>query len=74
MDWLQICKEFGPYLGLIFFFIWRDSKREENLNAQLQEAHKFIVTELIKLVKETSEALNHERKSDTESNDPPNNL
>ena len=73
MDWLAICKEFGPYLGLIFFFIWRDSRREEILQNQLQEAHKFIVTELIKLVKETSEAL-HERKSDAESNDPPNHL
>ena len=73
MDWLALFKEFGPYLGIIFFFIWRDSKREENLQAQLQEAHKFIVKELIALVKLTSEAL-HERKSDSESNDPPNDL
>ena len=74
MDWLQICKEFGPYLGLIFFFIWRDSKREENLQAQLQEAHKFIVKELITLVKSTSEALSNERKPDSEPTDTPNDL
>ena len=74
MDWIQICKEFGPYLGLIFFFIWRDSKREEQLNAQLHEAHQFIVTQLITLVKETTEALNNERKSHSEPTDPPNSL
>jgi len=73
MDWLQICKEFGPYLGLIFFFIWRDSKREESLQAQLHEAHQFIVKELIKLIKATTEAL-HERKSCPKSDDPSNNL
>lgn len=73
MDWLALFKEFGPYMGIIFFFIWRDTRREENLQAQLQEAHNFIVKELITLVKTTSEAL-HERQSDTESTDPPNNL
>ncbi len=74
MDWLQICKEFGPYLGLIFFFIWRDSKREEQLNAQLHEAHQFIVTQLITLVKETTEALHEQRKSDAEPPDTSNNI
>lgn len=73
MDWLAIFEKFGPYLGIIFFFIWRDSKREEQLNAQLHEAHQFIVTKLIDLVKESTEAL-HERKSSIESDDPADHL
>lgn len=72
MDWLAICKEFGPYMGLIFFFIWRDSKREEQLNAQLHEAHQFIVTKLLDVITK-SEATN-ERKSEPKQDDPPNNL
>ena len=30
-DLLAVLKDFGPAMGVILFFIWRDWKREENL-------------------------------------------
>lgn len=57
MDWIALIKEVGPYLGLMFFFIWRDYRREEQLVKQINELQKFIREELVDLIEKTTEAL-----------------
>lgn len=57
MDWIALIKEVGPYLGLMFFFIWRDYRREEQLVKQINQLNKFIQDELMQLIEQTNEAL-----------------
>lgn len=57
--WITLIKEVGPYLGLMFFFIWRDFRREEQLVTQINELNSFIRNELMELIEKTNEAINH---------------
>lgn len=57
MNWVELIKEVGPYLGLMFFFIWRDYRREEMLVKQNQTLDAFIRNELMDCVNKTTEAL-----------------
>lgn len=61
MNWIQLIKEVGPFLGIMFFFIWRDYRREESLVKQLNSLNEFIRKELVDLVERTIKALNNER-------------
>ncbi len=58
MDLITLVKELGPYVGLMFFFIWRDYRREEQLVKQITELQKFIRDELMELIDRTNNALN----------------
>lgn len=57
MNWVGLIKEVGPYLGIMFFFIWRDYRREEQLVGQVRDLQKFIRKELMELIDKTNEAL-----------------
>ena len=57
MNWVSLIKEVGPYLGLMFFFIWRDYRREEQLVKQNQSLNDFIRTELMDLIEKTHEVI-----------------
>lgn len=61
MNWLGLIKEIGPFLGIMFFFIWRDYRREEALVKQINSLNEFIRRELVDLVEKTTRALNNER-------------
>ena len=61
MNWIQLIKEVGPFLGIMFFFIWRDYRREEALVKEISGLNEFIRKELVGLVERTVKALNHER-------------
>jgi hypothetical protein len=61
MNWVELIKDVGPYLGIMFFFIWRDYRREEQLSKQLNSLNEFIRKELVDLVERTIKALNNER-------------
>lgn len=69
MDWLEIAKEFGPYMGLIFFFIWRDFCREERAHKLIENQNEFIQNELIKLIKESKDAGKPNTQPDRETDD-----
>ncbi len=58
MNLMELAKEFGPYIGLIFFFIWRGTAREDRQDAELKAKNEFIQGELIRLVEKVTEALN----------------
>jgi len=55
--WIDLIKEVGPYLGILFFFIYRDYRREEHLIKQIDDLQKFIQGELINLIQKTNEIL-----------------
>lgn len=57
MNWVELIKEVGPYLGLMFFFIWRDYRREEQLVKQIDQLQSFIQNTLVGLIEKTNEAL-----------------
>lgn len=61
MNWVELIKDVGPYLGIMFFFIWRDYRREEYLVKQNNSLNEFVRKELVDLVERTIKALNNER-------------
>ena len=62
MNWIELIKQVGPYIGLMFFFIWRDYRREEKLVKQIDDLNSFIKKELMDLIEQTNEALRHVAK------------
>ena len=62
MNWIELIKQVGPYIGLMFFFIWRDYRREEKLVKQIDDLNSFIKKELMDLIEKTNEALRHVAK------------
>jgi len=54
MDLVVLLKEFGPLVGIIIFFIWRDWKREDNLIERVQKLEDFNTEVLMTMVKETT--------------------
>jgi len=59
MRWLDLIQEVGPYFGIMFFFVWRDYRREERLEKQVAELNDFIQVQLVKLLERTNEVLGH---------------
>ena len=56
-DYLTVLKDFGPNIGVILFFIWRDWKREEGLVDRVKTLENFNTEILVGLVKETTAAI-----------------
>ena len=57
MDFARLLHDFGPLLGVILFFIWRDWKREDKLQERVTRLESYQQETLVKLVKDTSTAL-----------------
>jgi hypothetical protein len=53
-DLLAVLKDFGPLIGVILFFIWRDWKREEDLVERVKQLEDAYTAVLAGLVKETT--------------------
>lgn len=53
-EYITILKEFGPVLGIILFFIWRDWKREDRLVTHIASLEKFQREKLITLIQDTT--------------------
>ena len=52
MEYVGLLKDFGPLVGVVIFFIWRDWKREENLVERVQKLEDFNTEVLANIVKE----------------------
>ena len=57
MDFIDILKDFGPLVGIVLFFIWRDWKREENLVERVTKLEDFNTEVLTNIVKETTSVI-----------------
>jgi len=54
MDFMVLLQEFGPLVGIILFFIWRDWRREEGLIERVATLEKFSQDVLTKMIKEST--------------------
>jgi hypothetical protein len=52
MDYIDLFKEFGPLIGIVLFFIWRDWKREDKLVERVEKLEEYQQETLAALVKE----------------------
>lgn len=54
MDYIDALQNFGPAVGTILFFIWRDWKREEGLVERVKQLEDFNTNTLTQMVKDNS--------------------
>lgn len=54
MEYAEMLKDFGPILGVVLFFIWRDWKREDRLADRVEQLETYQQETLVELVKETT--------------------
>lgn len=52
MELMDLAKDFGPLVGIVLFFIWRDWRREQNLIDRVQKLEDFNTEVLTSIVKE----------------------
>jgi len=57
MELMNLLRDFGPIIGVILFFIWRDWKREDVLQGRVTRLETYQQETLVQLVKDTTEAL-----------------
>ena len=51
MELIDLAKDFGPLVGIVLFFIWRDWRREEGLVERVKHLEEFnteVLTEMVK--------------------------
>lgn len=53
----SILRDFGPIIGVILFFIWRDWKREDKLQDRVTRLETYQQDTLLTLVRDTTQAL-----------------
>ena len=53
----DLLRDFGPIIGVILFFIWRDWKREDKLQERVTRLETYQQDTLVQLVQDTSAAL-----------------
>ena len=54
MDFMALVQDFGPLVGIILFFIWRDWRREEGLIERVATLEKFNQTTMTAMIKESA--------------------
>lgn len=54
---VTMLKEYGPFVALVAFFVWRDSEREKSLNKTIANLDGYIRTTLSALLEKTTDAL-----------------
>ena len=57
MDMAMILRDFGPIVGIILFFIWRDWKREDKLLERVTRLEDYQQETLVKMITDTTTAL-----------------
>lgn len=55
--WFEILKTVGPFVGVILFFIYRDYRREEKFNKQVENLETYQKEILESLVEKSTVAL-----------------
>ena len=57
MEFINLLRDFGPIIGIILFFIWRDWKREDKLQERVTRLENYQQGTLVQMVSETSTAI-----------------
>jgi hypothetical protein len=58
VDLLSLLKQFGPFVGLLGFFVWRDKAREERLGMRLDAMQDRYATTMEGIAKDSILAMN----------------
>ena len=54
---MEVLKQFGPFVALLVFFIWRDKQREERLGARLDAMQDRYAVTMETIVKDNTGAM-----------------
>ena len=57
--WSNLLSQYGPLVGVVLFFIWRDWKREDRLNIRIHSLEDYQKETLGELVSQSTVALTH---------------
>lgn len=60
-QYLELLKQYGPYLGILVFFLWRDHAREVRLEKRVDHLQVFVQKELLKALQRNNEILSQWR-------------
>jgi len=55
--WTGLISNFGPLVGIVLFFIWRDWKREDALSVRVEKLEDYQRETLVNLVERSTTAL-----------------
>ena len=55
--WTDLIANFGPLVGVVLFFIWRDWKREDHLTNRIEKLEDYQRDTLVGLVDKSTTAL-----------------
>ncbi len=55
--WSELISNFGPLMGVVLFFIWRDWKREERLNQRVERLEDYQKNILMDLIEKSTTVL-----------------
>lgn len=53
----ELLGQFGPLVGIILFFVWRDWKREDALSTRVEQLENYQRDTLVHLVERSTTAL-----------------
>lgn len=56
-NWQSMLRELGPIVAVIFFFIWRDWRREASLSSRIERLEDYQKETLVQLVEKGTAAL-----------------
>lgn len=56
-NWQAMLRELGPVMAVIFFFIWRDWRREASLSDRIEKLEDYQKATLVQLVEKGTAAL-----------------
>jgi len=57
--WSHLLSQYGPLIGVVLFFIWRDWKREDKLSERITSLEDYQKETLSELVEKSTIALTH---------------
>ena len=55
--WSELISNFGPLIGVVLFFIWRDWKREDRLNQRVERLEDYQKNILMDLIEKSTAVL-----------------
>jgi hypothetical protein len=57
MEFADLIKDFGPLVGIVLFFIWRDWRREQDLVDRVTKLEDFNTSVLTNIVQEQASVI-----------------
>lgn len=59
MEWMELAQQYGPLFAACIWFVWRDGKREERLNARIEKLEDEQRSVILPLVEKATAVIAH---------------